>query len=85
MDPKEHEKGSLGAAALGGLLIAITLGVAVGTIAAIKERGPASAPPERAAFYAAAASESMSCSAAFTAFGVPVAVFIAWLRRRRPT
>jgi hypothetical protein len=85
MESKEHSKGSLVAAAIGGLLIAITLGVTVGTITAIGDRKPAIAPPAKAAFYAAAVSESMSCSAAFTILGVPAAVLLAWLRRRRFT
>jgi hypothetical protein len=85
MEPKEQGKGSLVAAAIGALVIAITLGVAVGTITAIGSRPPAGAPPAKAAFYAAAVSESMNCSAAFSIFGIPAAVLIAWLRRRRST
>jgi len=65
-------------AALAGLVIAVTAGLAVGF-----NRNSSDDPSERAAYYAASISESVNCSALFALVAVPAAIVIARLRRKR--
>jgi hypothetical protein len=65
-------------AALGGLMIAVTAGFAVGF-----HRDKPDDPSGRAAYYAASISESMNCSVLFAVMAVPAAVVITRLKRKK--